>query len=505
MSTDATAGPSNASLGNPKWDKAFLGHPRGLSTLFFTEMWERFSYYGMRALLILFMTAPVATGGMGFDVVKSGALYGLYTGMVYLLSLPGGWIADNILGQRKAVVLGGIFIACGHFILSIPSQDFFYYGLMVIAPGVGLLKPNVSAMVGQLYSKTDNRRDAGFSLYYMGINIGAFLSPLICGYVGQRVDWHMGFMIGGIGMVLGLIQFVLGGTFLGEAGIKPPGSLTPEAIAKAKRSGLIGGLVTAGLVALMVVMANAGMLDLSPEGISNLFGILLLVVTAAFFSWLFGLNKWTSDERNKLIVVTIFFVATIFFWSAFEQAGSTLNLFAERSTENVALGYDFPASWFQSLNSLFIITLAPVFAWLWVWLGPKEPSSPMKFAIGLLFVGLGFALMIFAAMAAANGDRVSPMWLTVMYLLHTIGELCLSPVGLSAMTKLAPGRVTGLVMGVWFLGPSIANYISGRLAGFYESMPLSQLFGLVTLFSIGSAVVMLVIVPWSKRLMGEVR
>ncbi|MCL4784887.1 MAG: oligopeptide:H+ symporter, partial [Bryobacterales bacterium] len=345
MSDIANSG--GTSLGDPKWDKAFFGHPRGLSTLFFTEMWERFSYYGMRAILILFMTASLDTGGMGFDVVKAGAIYGLYTGMVYLLTLPGGWIADNILGQRKAVFLGGVLIASGHFILSIPSQDFFYYGLMVIAPGVGLLKPNVSAMVGQLYQKTDARRDAGFSIYYMGINIGAFLSPLVCGYVGQRVDWHMGFMVGGIGMVLGLIQFALGGSFLGNAGITPPGAKTPEALAVAKKRGFTAGLVTVVIIGAAVVLANSGMITISPESVSNAFGLLLFLVTIVFFTWLFGFNSWTSSERNKLIVVGIFFVATIFFFSAFEQAGSTLNLFAERDTNNTFLGMDFPASWYQ--------------------------------------------------------------------------------------------------------------------------------------------------------------
>ncbi len=503
MSDIANSG--GTSLGDPKWDKAFFGHPRGLSTLFFTEMWERFSYYGMRALLILFMTASLDHGGMGFDVVKAGAIYGLYTGMVYLLTLPGGWIADNILGQRKAVFLGGVLIATGHFILSVPTQNLFYYGLMVIAPGVGLLKPNVSAMVGQLYQKTDARRDAGFSIYYMGINIGAFLSPLVCGYVGQRVDWHMGFMIGGIGMVLGLVQFALGRSFLGDAGITPPGAKTPEALAMAKKRGFVAGLVLAGLIGAAIILANAGMIEISPESVSNAFGLLLFLVTVAFFTWLFGFNTWTTGERNKLIVVGIFFVATIFFFSAFEQAGSTLNLFAERDSNNTFLGMSFPASWYQSLNALFIIALAPVFAWLWIWLGSKEPSSPTKFACGLLFVSLGFAVMIFAALAAGNGTLVSPMWLVATYLLHTIGELCLSPVGLSAMTKLAPERVTGLVMGVWFLGPSIANYVSGRLAGFYESMPLWQLFGFVTVFSLGSAVVMALLVPWARRLMGEVR
>lgn len=500
-----SANPGAPGLGNPQWDKAFFGHPRGLSTLFFTEMWERFSYYGMRAILILFMTASLESGGMGFDVVKAGAIYGLYTGVVYLLSLPGGWIADNILGQRKAVFLGGILIAAGHFVLSVPSQDFFYYGLLVLAPGVGLLKPNISAMVGQLYHRGDTRRDSGFSIYYMGINIGAFLAPFICGYAGEWINWHLGFMVGGVGMVLGLIQFALGGSYLGEAGIKPLGSSTPQALAVARKRGLVGGVVTALLVAGFVLLANTGALDVSPEGISNLFGVLLLVVTISFFSWLFGLNKWTSGERNKLFVVTIFFIATIFFWSAFEQAGSTLNLFAQRSVRNSFLGFEYPASWYQGLNAAFIILLAPVFAWLWIRLGSKEPSSPTKFALGLTFVGLGFALMIFAGMESAGGARVSAGWLWVMYLFHTVGELCVSPVGLSAMTKLAPERVTGLVMGVWFLGPSIANYISGRLAGFYESMPLSELFGLVTAFALGSAVVMALVVPWAKRLMGEVR
>ncbi|MCW5964751.1 MAG: peptide MFS transporter [Bryobacterales bacterium] len=505
MSDTNTVAANGGSLGNPKWDTWFFGHPRGLSTLFFTEMWERFSYYGMRAILILFMVAPLETGGMGFDVVKAGAIYGLYTASVYLLSLPGGWIADNLIGQRRAVLLGGVLIAAGHYVLSLPTQELFYWGLLVIAPGVGLLKPNISAMVGQLYRKGDGRRDSGFSIYYMGINIGAFLAPLACGYVGQRIDWHLGFLIAGVGMTLGLVQFWLGGSFLGTAGIQPGGSTTPEALAVAKKRGLTGGLITAAVIGAVVLATYSGVVELSPEDVANLFGVVLLVVTLAFFGWLFGAGNWTRDERNKLVVVVIFFVATVFFWSAFEQAGSTLNLFAERSTRNEFFGIGFPASWFQSLNALFIIALAPVFAWLWVWLGKREPASPTKFALGLLLVGAGFGVMIFAAQSAADGSLVSPWWLSVMYLLHTLGELCVSPVGLSAITKLAPERVTGLIMGVWFLSPAVANYISGRLAGLYESMPLEQLFGLVTAFTIGSAVVMALLVPWAKRLMGEVK
>jgi proton-dependent oligopeptide transporter, POT family len=505
MSNETPQEANTSSLGNPLWDTWFFGHPRGLSTLFFTEMWERFSYYGMRAILILFMVAPAETGGMGFDVVKAGAIYGLYTASVYLLSLPGGWIADNILGQRKAVMLGGILIALGHYILSLPTPDLFYYSLMVIAPGVGLLKPNISAMVGQLYRKGDIRRDSGFSIYYMGINIGAVLAPFACGYVGQRIDWHLGFLIAGVGMTFGLVQFWLGGSYLGTAGLTPGGSTTPEALAQARKRGTIGAIITAVVIGAVVLTANSGIVPLGPEDVANLFGVVLLFVTVAFFGWLFGAGKWTKDELNKLIVVVIFFVATIFFWSAFEQAGSTLNLFAERNTENQILGFEYPASWFQMLNPGFIIALAPVFAWLWLRLGKNEPSSPAKFSIGLLLVGAGFAVMIFAAQQAADGTLVSPWWLTVMYLLHTLGELCVSPVGLSAITKLAPERVTGLIMGVWFLSPAIANYISGRLAGLYESMPLAQLFGLVTGFTIGSALLMALLVPWARRLMGEVK
>jgi POT family proton-dependent oligopeptide transporter len=505
MSNSTTVPVNGGGLGNPKWDKSFLGHPLGLMTLFFTEMWERFSYYGMRAILILFMVAPTETGGMGFDVVKAGAIYGLYTASVYLLGLPGGWIADNIVGQRRAVFLGGVLIAVGHGILSLPTQDLFYWGLLVIAPGVGLLKPNISAMVGQLYRKGDPRRDAGFSIYYIGINVGALMAPVACGYVGQMINWHLGFLIAGIGMTLGLVQFWLGGKFLGTAGVVPGGAPTPEARAVARKRGFTGGLITAAVVAAVAALTGSGAVNVSPEDVANIFGIILVLVTLGFFGWLFGANSWTKDERNKLIVVTIFFVAVIFFWSAFEQAGSTLNLFAERNTRNEVFGTAFPASWFQSVNALFIILLAPVFAALWMGLGKREPSSPAKFAVGLLLVGAGFALMLIPADDAQNGSLVSPWWLVGMYLLHTLGELCVSPVGLSAMTKLAPERVTGLIMGVWFLGPAIANYVSGRVAGLYESMPLTELFGLVTAFAVGSALVMAVLVPWAKRLMGEVR
>jgi POT family proton-dependent oligopeptide transporter len=487
-------------------DTAFFGHPRGLSTLFFTEMWERFSYYGMRAILILFMTADPAAGGLGFNVAVAGAIYGLYTSMVYMTSLPGGWIADRLIGQRRAVLYGGMLIACGHFSMAIPSVATFYIGLTIIVIGTGLLKPNISVLVGQLYKQGDRRRDAGFSIYYMGINTGAFLSPLVCGYLGQRVNWHMGFAAAGIGMVLGVVQYVLGGRHLGTAGLHPaPAKSTEEDASNWRRAKIFIGGGGVALVAF-VVLLYAGVLPITPTQIANAAGYLLLVTTVVFFAWLFFAADWTPSERKRLYVIGVFFLAAALFWSEFEQAGSTLNLFADRSTRTSFLGANFPSSWFQSANALFIIMFAPIFAWLWIALGSREPSSPIKFSFGLMGVGLGFLLLVPAAQAAGTpGTLVSPMWLTVTYLLHTWGELCLSPVGLSSMTKLAPARVAGLMMGVWFLGASVGNFFGGRLASFYESFPLPNLFAVVAAFGIVFGLLMLAFSKTIKDWMGDVR
>jgi proton-dependent oligopeptide transporter, POT family len=489
----------------PNLDTAFFGHPRGLSTLFFTELWERFSYYGMRALLILFMTAAPAAGGLGFDTAQAGAVYGLYTSMVYMMSLPGGWIADRLIGQQAAVLWGGILIMCGHFSMAVPGMTTFYLGLLLIVLGTGLLKPNVSAIVGQIYAPDDTRRDAGFSIFYMGINIGAFIAPLVCGYLGQRVDWHLGFGAAGVGMAFGLIQYGLGRKHLGEAGRYPVPAASPEA-GQALRTRALA--VAGALFGLLVLVAAGGWIGywtISPTGVADAAGYALLLVTIGFFGWLFFGSDWTLEERRRLYAVGVLFVAAALFWSSFEQAGSTLNLFAERATDSTALGIDFPASYFQSLNALYIIALAPVFAWLWIWLGPREPSSPVKFALGLIQVGAGFAILVVGAQLAEQGVRVSPMWLAVTYLLHTSGELCLSPVGLSAMTKLAPARIVGLMMGVWFLAASVGNYIGGRLAAFYETLPLPQLFGAVGSFGIAAGLVLWLLAPSLKRLMGTVR
>jgi proton-dependent oligopeptide transporter, POT family len=485
--------------------RGFFGHPRGLATLFMTELWERFSYYGMRALLVLFMTASAASGGLGFSAANAGAIYGLYTAAVYMLSLPGGWIADRFLGQRKAVLYGGAVIAAGNACLAIPALPLFYAGLVLSAFGTGLLKPNASVMVGQLYAHGDTRRDAGFSIFYMGINLGAFLSPLACGYLGQRVDWHLGFGLAAAGMVAGLAQYVAGGKYLGEAGLQP----TPPADASDSRKRArvlrlgLGGVVI--VVALLTALSLVGAINLTAQTLSDAMGALLLIVVSAFFFWLYSAARWTPVERKRLAVVGVLFAASALFWCVFEQAGSTLSLFAERSTDKSVLGFDFPASWLQSLNALFIIALAPVFAWIWMKLGPREPSSPAKFVLGLLAAGLGFGVLAIAAARAAGGPQVSPMWLVAVYLLHTVGELCLSPVGLSAMTKLAPAKIGGLLMGAWFLSLAVGNYLGGRIASLYEALPLARLFWIVAAFGIGGAVLLAFLVRPTKALMGGVK
>jgi len=483
-------------------DRAFFGHPRGLSTLFFTEMWERFSYYGMRALLLLYMTAPLSAGGLGFDAAQGGAIYGLYTSMVYMACLPGGWIADRFIGPRRAVLYGGILIASGHFSMAVPSLSTFYLGLFLIVVGTGLLKGNVSVIVGQLYAAEDQRRDAGFSIFYMGINLGAFIAPIVCGYLGQEINWHLGFAAAGVGMTLGIVQYVAGGRHLGDAGLHPAPAASPEAAAALKKQAQLWGGSLVVLVVVLAIGAFTGALPITATQVADAAGVFLLLVTVGFFGWLFFSSGWTLDERKRIYVIGVLFLAAALFWSVFEQAGSTLNLFANRSTRTEMLGLPFPSSWFLSLNSLFLIFLAPVFAWIWVKMAARgvEPSSPAKFAFGLVFVGLGFAILVGPAQTATEGGLVSPMWLTTTYLLHTIGELALSPVGLSAMTTLSPARIAGMAMGVWFLATSVGNFIGGRVSGFYESMALPTLFTTVAGFAIIAGVLLFVMVPGMRKL-----
>jgi len=500
-------------------DTAFFGHPAGLSTLFFTEMWERFSFYGLRAILVLFMTASVASGGLGFDVERTGAIYGTYAASVYLMALPGGWVADKVLGLRRSVFWGGVLIMLGQISLAMPnSETFLYPGLILISLGTGMLKPNISAMVGTLYKADDVRRDAGFSIYYMGINIGAFISPLICGWLAQgegfqriltsvginpALSWHFGFGFGALGMGLGLIQYVLTGHRLGDAGIPVYGSPTPDLLAAAKRKLFVGLAVILAVIGVIIALAASGTIAITATGVGRATDYLLIAVVIGFFSWLFMAGDWTANERKRLVVITVLFLGACVFWAAFEQAASTLNLFAQRQTENTIFGISYPASWLQAVNAGLIILLAPVAGWIWVKLGPRDPSSPAKFSLGLFFLGAGFAVMILAATAASSGAKVSPLWLILTYLLHTAGELCLSPVGLSAMTRLAPARVVGMMMGVWFLATSIGNKIAGSVAGLYESFSLTSLFGAVTATALFFAVVMALLIRPIKNMLAR--
>ena len=481
-------------------DRAFFGHPRGLSTLFFTEMWERFSYYGMRALLLLYMTAPLTAGGLGFDTAQGGAIYGLYTSMVYLATMPGGWIADRLIGSRRAVLYGGLFIAAGHFSMALATLALFYLGLFLIVIGTGLLKGNVSVIVGKLYGPDDNRRDAGFSIFYMGINLGAFIAPLICGYLGQQIAWHYGFAAAGVGMLLGVIQYVLGGKSLGNAGVEPAAA-TPQERARWQRQATIWGGAFIALAAIVGIGSYTGALPITATQVADAAGVMLIGIVFGFFGWLYLSGGWTPEERKRLYIIGVLFLAASIFWSLFEQAGSTLNLFARDSTRNTAFGFDFPSSWFQSMNSMFLILFAPVMAWVWIRLAAarKEPSTPMKFAWGLVFAGLGFAILVLPA--RAEGQLASPLWLTATYFLHTVGELLLSPVGLSAMTILAPARIGGLMMGVWFLATSVGNFISGRVSGLYEEMALPTLFGTVASIAIVFGVILMLATPAMRRLL----
>jgi POT family proton-dependent oligopeptide transporter len=484
------------------YDDSFFGHPRGLSTLFFTEMWERFSYYGMRALLILFMTAAPAAGGLGFDTPTAGAVYGLYTSMVYLTTLPGGWVADRLIGAQRAVLYGGVLIAAGHFSMAVPSLATFYLGLLLIVLGTGLLKGNVSVIVGRLYSLEDARRDAGYSIFYMGINTGAFIAPLVCGYLGQRVDWHIGFGAAGVGMTIGLVQYMFGRRLLGDAGLAPADAGSPHAQRRQRTQATRWTAIVVALLAVFAAGAYTGLLPVTARQVADAAGYLLLGLTVTFLGWMFFSPGYTRAERKRMYVIVVLFLAAALFWSEFEQAGSTLNLFADRATNNAIFGYRFPSSWYQALNSMFIITLAPVFAWMWIRLGRrgKEPSSAMKFGGGLVLVGAGFAVLAGAATLAGRGVMVSPWWLVAVYFLHTCGELALSPVGMSAMTKLAPMRIGGLIMGFWFLALSAGNYIGGRIAGLYETWTLPALFAAVATFGIAAGLVMFLIARPVTRL-----
>lgn len=604
----------------------FFGHPRGLATLFFTELWERFSYYGLRALLVLFMTAPAGAAatnpGLGFGTEKATAIYGLYTAFVYLLALPGGWVADNIWGQRRSVFVGGCIIAAGHFSLAMPALGlpdvtFFYLGLVLIVVGTGLLKPNISTMVGELYPEGGARRDAGFSVFYMGINFGAILGPTLCGWLGEGYNWHWGFSLAGFGMLAGLVSYKLGAPNLGNAGLLDADD--EEAVQRKSRNFYLATAAVAAALVAFGFLATSGVIGVTLTGVAEAVGVGIVVVTVVFFAYLtLGVNGAAgiagffavatvavgpfvegtalaaqiatgatviffilvtiarlvapqydvSLEKKRLFVIFWLFLLSALFWSGFEQAGSSLNLYARDLTarnfgpfalsQSMALwvtifviglpaayigyrtfkrermwwvgkagvsllgalivgflgylayqmagGWTVPASMLQNINPTFIVLLAPVFGALWTWLSKvnANPSIPIKFALGLFGLAAGFFVVSWGAAQATAEDPVGVHWLVVTYFLHTCGELCLSPVGLSSMTKLAPENRVGQMMGIWFVSTALGNLFAGLIAGRLEGLNPSSLFWTVALIVGGAGVVALLTAPPVKRLMGDV-
>ncbi len=487
----------------------FFGHPKGLSTLFFTEMWERFSYYGMRAILVLFMTTDTAREGMGLQTETAGAIYGLYTAGVYLLTLPGGWLADNIFGQRKAIWYGGILIMIGHLVLAIPgSPGIFFLGLAFVAAGTGLLKPNISTIVGDLYPEGGARRDAGFSLFYMGINLGSFLGQTFVALLGEKVNWHLGFGLAAFGMLIGLVQFKLTGSNLGDVGLAPKAK-TAEEKANGSNTQIAIGLALA-LAALIAGLQYGGVIDLfTAVGLASAVGVIIVTVTLTYFAYILLGGGLTLDEKRRVMVIFLLFVGAAVFWSGFEQAGSSLNLFARDHTDRFLLGWELPAGWLQNFNPAFIVILAPMMGALWIRLAARNlnPAIPAKFALGLILMALGFLVMYFAAQIVVAGSKAGMGWLIFTYFLHSTGELALSPVGLSATTKLAPRKFMGQMMGIWFVGAALGNLMAGLYAGNFDPENVRQmpdLFLAVVWLGLGAGIIFLALSPLTKRWIKDV-
>jgi POT family proton-dependent oligopeptide transporter len=500
-------------------DRGFFGHPRGLSTLFFTEMWERFSYYGLRPLLVLFMSATVINGGYGFDRTTASAIVGIYGAFVYLMSLPGGWVADRLLGLRRAIFIGAALISSGHICIGLSGllgqsagKIPFFLGLILIVLGTGLLKPNISAIVGDLYPEGGARRDAGFSIFYMGINVGALLGQLVTGYLGEQVDWHVGMGAAGVAMLIGLTIYGLRAKkTLGPIGLTP--TRHPDAAVQARQERTVKIFVASFVtsVILLFVLTATGAIELNPAGIAKYMTYAMVTMAAGFFAFVFVLGRLSGEEKKRVAVIVVLFAFAAIFWSAFEQAPTALNLFARDFTDRTVGGFEIPATWFQSVNPLMIILFAPMFAALWVGLAKRrgDLSAPAKFSLGLFLSGLGFLIMIFAAnsiVASGGTVLVSPWWLVGSYFFQSVGELCLSPVGLSSMTKLSPRKYVGQMMGIWFLASALGNLIGGRVGGHVDPEKLDQmpkLFTTTTLsLMIAAGILAALIVP-IRRMMRD--
>ena len=505
--------------GLERWtgDRSFFGHPSGLSTLFFTEMWERFSYYGLRPLLVLFMSAAIMQGGYGFDRTEASAIVGIYAAFVYLMSLPGGWVADRLLGLRRAIFIGASLISAGHISIGLSGLAGagqgklpFFAGLVLIVLGTGLLKPNISAIVGDLYPEGGARRDAGFSIFYMGINVGSLIGQMVTGYLGEQVDWHVGMGAAGVAMLLGLTVYGLRAKkTLGPIGMTPTRHPDPVVQARQEKTVKTAAFSFIALVVVLFIAAASGLITLEPSAIAKYMTYLMVGMAGLFFAYMFLLGKLNGDEKKRVAVIVVLFVFAAIFWSAFEQAPTSLNLFARDFTDRTVGSFTLPATWFQSVNPLMIIIFAPIFAGVWVGMAKRgmELSSPAKFSLGLALAGIGFVIMIFAAnevVASGGKSLVAPWWLVGSYFFQSIGELCLSPVGLSSMTKLSPRRYVSQMMGIWFLASALGNLIGGRVGGHVDPEKLDQMPKLFTTTTISLMVAAVVcaalIVPIRKMM-----
>jgi len=503
---------------------SFFGHPKGLSTLFFTEMWERFSFYGLRPLLVLFMSAAIINGGWGWDGGEASAIVGIYASFVYLASLPGGWVADKWLGLRKATLYGGALISLGHITIGASaftsSKVPFFLGLVFIVLGTGLLKPNISAMVGDLYPEGGARKDAGFSIFYMGINLGAFIGQLITGFLGEKIGWHWGFTAAGFAMILGLVQFWrMAPKTLGDIGVEPTRNPDPALQTRQESMVKVSTIIGLAILALVFGLIATGTIPFNAEKFGLYYAYVLAGLGFVYFAYLLAFGGLNGDEKKRILVIAVLFVFAAIFWSAFEQTPTALNIFARDFTDRTLGGMlseanSIPATWFQSVNSAWIILLAPVIAALWTFLGSKRVnlSSPVKFAIGLGFSAIAFVVMLFASYivvgdGASSATKVSSLWLVTFYLFLTLGELFVSPVGLSSMTTLSPKRYVGQMMGIWFLASSLGNLIGGLVGGMVDQENLSampRLFTLTTGFLGGAALVLLILsVPIARMMRGR--
>jgi len=473
-------------------------HPKGLLTLFFTEMWERMSYYGMRGILVLFMTAEIVQGGLGIDTKSASAIYGIYAASVYLVALLGGWIADRHIGQQKAILYGGIIIAFGHFLLAFTLIETFYLGLIFVVLGTGLLKPNISAIVGGLYEDIPEKRESGFTIFYMAINIGSILGFFICGFLGENIGWHYGFAAAGVGMVFGLLQFILNRNSLGEVGLNPSLTLSDK-----KKNREIKILLLLMIILLILIFTGIfGIWEFNPIPIANFLTIFIISIAILYFVYIFMLGKLNNFEKRKVILIIVLFIGAAFFWSGFDQAGSSFNIFAKEYTDRVIYGWEYPASWLQILNPALVVILSPFMAYLWIFLGKRmlDPSLPFKFGLGLLLMAIGFVFITIGAQIAMTEGLAGAKWLLITYLFHTIGELTLSPIGLAAISKLSPKRFVGQMMGIWFLASSLGAIIAGLLSGQATAEGLNTMPDLFNKIAIISSIAGLIMILISKPL-----